>query len=353
MDWIRKIVFAPLSLLYGIGVSLRNFFYSKELLKGVEFDIPVIAVGNLSMGGAGKTPHVEYLIRLLKDYVNLATLSRGYKRKTKGFRLANQADDVRTIGDEPLQFYQKFPDIYVAVSENRMLAIPQLVSSLPDLQTILLDDAYQHRSVKPGLNILLTQYQMPFTKDWLLPSGNLREWRSAYRRADIIIVSKCPDFISDKEKEEWRREIQPLPHQSLFFSKYEYQAPYAIFKKENELSFSKDMNVLLLCALASSDYLVDYLETQAKRVRRLEFEDHHFFTKYDIGRLEDIYTKWEESNKIIITTQKDATRLEEHKDFIQKHNLPIFVLPTEVRFLADDSDEFDEYIRRFLLDFKA
>jgi len=318
----------------------------------VEFDLPVISVGNLSMGGAGKTPHVEYLIRLLKDYIHVATLSRGYKRKTKGYRMATFSDTVETIGDEPLQFLQKFPDVSVAVGESRMFAIPQMITERPEIQTILLDDAFQHRSVKPGLNILLTQYRLPFTRDWLLPSGRLREWRSAYHRADVIIVSKCPANISQEERESLKREINPLPHQTMFFSQYEYETPYRIFTRE-PISFGKEMNVIVMCALANADYLAEYLESQVDSVRRLEFEDHHFYTSYDVSRLLHIYSKWETPNKIIITTEKDATRLELHKDYILENNIPIYVLPAKVSFLGKDGDDFDEAIRQFLLGFRV
>ncbi len=351
-NWLLRILFLPFTLLYGLGISLRNFFYSKNLLKGVEFNLPVISVGNLSVGGAGKTPHVEYLIRLLKDYLHVATLSRGYKRKTKGFRIAGASDTVSTIGDEPLQFFKKFPEITVAVAENRMFAIPQMMTEKPELQTILLDDAFQHRSVQPGLNILLTQHRLPFTRDWLMPSGRLREWKSAYRRADIIIVSKCPEIVSEKEKRELVEEINPLPHQVIYFSKYEYETPYKIFGDE-KLEFHKDMNVLILCALANADYLSDYVDTKVERVRRLEFEDHHFFSKYDLSRMKQIFSEWEGENKIIITTEKDAARLELHKEFIQENNLPIYVLPTRVSFLNGDKEQFDEKVRNFLLGFKV
>ena len=195
-----KILLSPFSLLFGLGVSFRDFLYRKELLKGIEFNIPVISVGNLSIGGAGKTPHIEYLIRLLKDYVNIATLSRGYKRKTKGFMVVHPRNTAEQVGDEPLQFKRKFPDIEVAVAEDRSFAIPELLKWNAELQIVLLDDAFQHRSIKPGLNILLTQFNLPFTRDFLLPSGRLREWRSAYERADIIVVSKCPIDVSEEEK---------------------------------------------------------------------------------------------------------------------------------------------------------
>ncbi len=342
----------PFSLIYGLGVSLRNFFYSQKLLKGVEFDLPVIAVGNLSVGGAGKTPHVEYIIRLLKDYLHIATLSRGYKRKTKGFRIGSGTDTVETLGDEPLQFMRKFPDVMVAVAENRMFAIPQMVTDNPELQVVLLDDAFQHRSVMPGLNILLTQHRLPFTRDWLLPSGRLREWRSAYRRADMIIVTKCPDVMNQKDRQKLIEEISPLPGQSIYFSKYGYGNPFGIFG-EGEIELKGNMNVLLLCALANADYLADYILSKVNRLRRLEFEDHHLFSKYDMSRMNEIFTNWKVEDKIIITTDKDAARLELHHDFIRKHRLPIFILPAHVEFFEEDKDAFEADVRDFLLSFKV
>lgn len=351
-DLVIKVLLSPLALIYGIGVSLRDFFYSRNLLKGVEFDLPVISVGNLSMGGAGKTPHVEYIVRLLKDYIHVATLSRGYKRKTKGFRLANEKDTAETIGDEPLQFFRKFPDITVAVGESRMFAIPQMITEKPNIQTIILDDAFQHRSVKPGLNILLTQYRLPFTRDWLLPSGRLREWRSAYQRADIIIITKCPSNITATEKTSLIKEIKPLPHQKVFFSEYENLQPYRIFTKE-PMSLNQDMNSILLCALANADYLADYLEAEVNRVKRLEFADHHSYTNYDISRLLHLYQEWDVDNKVVITTEKDATRLERHKDYILKHNMPIYVLPAKVNFIGADAIAFEQEIKNFLLQFKV
>jgi len=250
-----KILMAPISLLFGMGVSVRDFLYRMGLLKGVEFNIPVISVGNLSVGGAGKTPHIEYLIRLLKDYINVSTLSRGYKRKTKGYLKVRPNMNAEQVGDEPLQFKRKFPEIMVAVGESRTFAIPQMVLDQPNLQTVLLDDAFQHRSIKPGLNILLTEYSHPFTRDYLLPSGRLREWRSAYERADIIIVSKCPPQLAEAEKEVFRKEIKPFPHQKLFFSYYDYYPAYYMFNPKYVVKLEPDVDVLLVCAIARTDYL--------------------------------------------------------------------------------------------------
>ncbi len=335
-----------------MGVSIRDFLYRRELLKGVEFNLPVISVGNLSVGGAGKSPHIEYLVRLLKDYVNVATLSRGYGRKTKGFLEVYGAMTADQVGDEPLQFKRKFPDIKVVVSESRTFAIPQMVAAQPDLQIVLLDDAFQHRSVRPGLNILLTEFRHPFTRDYLLPSGRLREWRSAYQRADIIVVSKCPSEVSDREKEALRSEIDPLPHQRLYFSYYDYFPPYYIFDRRARLDLQPDLDVLLVSAIARTEYLVEYLEPRVGALVLLEYEDHHLFSKHDVSHIRTTFDRMESDRKIILTTEKDAMRLEMHQAFLKEHRLPIFAIPVQVKFHGG-GEAFDQDVKSFLLNFKA
>ncbi|MCP3929811.1 MAG: tetraacyldisaccharide 4'-kinase [Bacteroidetes bacterium] len=350
---LAKILLAPFSLLYGLGVSLRDFFYRKELLKAVEFNIPIISVGNLSIGGAGKTPHVEYLVRVLKDYIHIATLSRGYKRKTKGFLSVHKNSTAEQVGDEPLQYKRKFPGVQVAVAESRTFAIPKMLMDNAGLQLVLLDDAFQHRSIKPGLNILLTEYGFPFTKDYLLPSGRLREWRSAYKRADIIIVSKCPMVMDEQEAEVFREEINPFPDQQLYFSFYDYFPPYYIFNPSYRITLEKDLDVLLICAIAGTDYLVSYLEEQVNRVTTLEYEDHHYFSKYDVSHLRTTFERMDSKKKIIVTTEKDAMRLELHKTFLMEHNLPVFALPLKVQFHFNQGELFDQQVKDYMLNFKA
>ena len=347
-----KILLAPLSLLYGLGVSLRDFFYKKGLLKGVAFDLPIISVGNLSVGGAGKTPHIEYLIRLLRPYINVATLSRGYKRKTKGFLKVEQNNDAETVGDEPLQFKRKYPDVNVVVAENRTFAVPKILMEQPDTQVILLDDAFQHRSIQPGLNILLTEYSYPFTEDYLLPSGRLREWRSSYRRADVLIVSKCPPEVTQEEKDYYINSIKPFPHQKIFFSYYEYQRPYYILDYRYSVNLEPDVDVLLICAIARTDYLVEHLESQVNSVQVMEYEDHRYFSKFDVSFLKTNFDKMDSKKKLIITTEKDAMRLQLHHPYLQEHRLPIFALPVEVKFHYEEGEQFDEDIKKFLLNFK-
>lgn len=351
--WLAKIILAPFSLLYGIGVSTRNGLYRLGLLKAVEFNVPVISVGNLSVGGAGKTPHIEYLIRLLKAYLNVSTLSRGYRRKTKGFLVVEPRMNAEQVGDEPLQFKRKYPDILVTVSESRTFAIPQIMSLRPDMQVVLLDDAFQHRSVKPGLNILLTEYSHPFTSDFLLPSGRLREWRSAYHRADVIIVSKCPRVLEAKEKESFRETIEPLPHQKLFFSYYDYGLPYYMFNAQQRVKLEEDVQVLLICAIARTDYLVEYLESKVDYVHVLEYEDHHYFSSHDVANLHKVFDQMETKKKVIITTEKDAMRLEMHRKYLIEKRLPIFAIPVQVAFHFEEGPIFDQEVKDFLLNFKV
>jgi tetraacyldisaccharide 4'-kinase len=348
-----QLLLSPLSLLYGLGVSIRDWLYGQGLLKGVEFNLPVISVGNLSVGGAGKTPHIEYLIRLLRDYIDVATLSRGYGRKTKGYLAVHGQMTAEQAGDEPLQFKRKFPDISVVVCESRTFAIPKMLMDQPGLQAILLDDAFQHRSVKPGLNILLTEYSRPFTRDFLLPAGRLREWRSAYRRADLIIVSKCPPELSSEAREKMRQELKPLPHQTVYFSYYRYGAPYYIYNPNYKISLQPELEVLLISAIANTDYLMSHLQGVVGQVQALEYEDHHFFSGYDVGQLKASFDRLEGAQKIILTTEKDAMRLELHRDFLLEQRLPVFALPVEVAFHAGQGQAFDEAIRQFLLNFKA
>lgn len=348
-----QILLIPFSLLYGFGISLRNIAYKYGLLKGIGFNIPLISVGNLTIGGAGKTPHIEYLIRLLKDYINVATLSRGYGRKTKGFLLVNPNKTSEEVGDEPLQFKRKFPDVLVSVSENRTFAIPQLLMEQEALQAVLLDDAFQHRSIDPGLNILLTEYQYPYTKDFLLPSGRLREWPSAAQRADIIIVSKCPRELSEGDKEQMIKELAPMSYQKVFFSYYTYQKPYYIFNPVYRAPLNPDLNILLISAIARTEYLVDYLEEEVNSVRVLQYEDHHYFTNYDVSQLKRNFELIDNPNKIILTTEKDAMRLELHRPYLIEHKLPVFVLPTEVSFHGEDGATFNKAVQQFLLNFRA
>ena len=349
-----QILLSPLSLLYGLGVSARNWAYRRGILRGISFAVPVISVGNLSVGGAGKTPHIEYLIRLLDPYLNVATLSRGYRRKTRGFRVVQPTDTAEMVGDEPLQYRRKYPEVMVTVAEERAFGIPEIVGRRPDTQVVLLDDAFQHRAVRPGLNILLTEFDRPFTRDYLLPSGRLREWRSGYERADVIVVSKCPPTLDRAVADALIEEIAPLPHQRVFFSYYDYAAPYYFLDNRYRLRMEEDVDVLLLSAIANTDYLKAHVARRAASVRSLDYADHHFFTGQDMHNLK---RRWEEMDtsrhRAIVTTEKDATRLELHRGFIAAERLPVFVLPVAVRFHFGEGEVFDGLVREFLLGFES
>jgi len=353
INFILKIILLPFSLLYGLGVSIRNVFYDTGILKASKFSIPIISVGNLSIGGAGKTPHIEYLIELLRPYINLGTMSRGYKRKTKGYLDVRPNHNALEAGDEPLQFKLKYPDIAVAVAESRAIGIPYMVADHPDIQLILLDDAFQHRSVRPDLNILLTQFEKPYTRDQLLPMGRLRETPIAAERADIIIVTKCPEYLSESQRESMQTEINPLNHQKVYFTKYEYQDIYSIYNPNSTLKITKSLNVILLSAIANTDYLFDYLENQVHDIKEIEYEDHHVFTRNDVEYIEKVYKNWEVENLIILTTEKDAIRLAMFKEQLGEKQLPIFVLPIKVSFLDDEKNNFDHQIKEFLLNYQS
>lgn len=343
----------PFALLYGMGVAIRDFFYRKGVLKSFHFDVPVISVGNLSVGGAGKSPHIEYLIRMLRPYINVATLSRGYRRKTVGYRVAQWNSTVADVGDEPLMFKRKFPDILVTVNEQRALGIPRIVQEQPGTQAILLDDAFQHRAVTPGLNILLTEFAKPFTRDYLLPAGRLREWRSAYHRADIIVVTKCPEDITERERNKLTFEINPYPQQKIFFSSYQYQTPYYIFNRRYQIELTDDMSVLAVCAIAGTEYFQDFLESRVNRVRMKAFDDHHQFDSLDLEEIERNFLTLPGNKKVVVTTQKDATRLEPHREWLIKKQIPLLVIPIEVYFHFDGKEKFEEAVREFLLNFKV
>ncbi len=350
---IGRILLSPFTLLYSLGVGLRNVFYDSGILKSTSFNVPVISVGNLSVGGAGKSPHVEYLIMLLQEYLNVAVLSRGYKRKSKGFKWVYSNDQVTQTGDEPLQFKRKFPEVAVAVCESRNIGIPMMLQGKNDIQTILLDDAFQHRSVVPGLNILLTTYDEPYTRDYLLPSGRLREFRSSAKRADVIIVTKCPKDLSPTDITKYRNELKPKSNQQLYFSSYEYGDPYYMYNPTLRKKLTRETKVVLLSAIANVEYLIDYLDVNSDIVQLLKYEDHHYFKESELILLEKIIGEINDPNTIVITTEKDAMRLDLHRKRILDNKIPIFALPIKVKIHPENDHDFDQSIKDFLLNFTA
>lgn len=343
-----RILLLPFSLLYGLIVIIRNYLFDKNVLKSVSFNLPVIAVGNLSAGGTGKSPMVEYLLTLLKDKYNVATLSRGYKRKTKGYVLAHATSTALEIGDEPMQFHQKFPEVAVAAGEKRMLAIPQLLQDRPETDIIILDDAFQHRSVKPGYNILLTEYQNLFTRDFFLPAGHLRDQRSSYKRANSIVVTKCPSDLLEEERNEIKKEINLFPGQEIFFTAIKYGELYHIINKEKRIIAEKE-EVLLVCGIANPEPLKKYVARHAKALRQQFFADHHIFTIDDMKEIKRKFDNIDTKQKMIITTEKDAVRLIKFKEELSQ--LPVFVLPVQHTFLYNEGMQFDSNINTFIQTF--
>lgn len=337
----------PVSWTYGFGVWVRNEFFNHGLLHSSDFDVPVISVGNITVGGTGKTPHVEYLIRLLKERYKVAVLSRGYKRHTKGYVLANLQSTAHDIGDEPYQMKVKFPKITVAVDANRREGICRLRQdpTTRGVNMILLDDAYQHRYVRPNLNILLVDYNRPIFSDKLLPAGRLRESTKGKRRADIVIVTKCPSDISMKEMKRIGDRLALEAHQKLFFSTMAYQELQPMFCGENRPleTIRPDEHVLVISGIAEPRPMIEEIQKNCPNVTHLSFGDHHDFTADDI---ELINTTFESLPypKIAITTEKDAARLAVAEDLSSALRPCIFILPIEVRFLQGKGEMFDKMV---------
>lgn len=341
----------PFALIYGVIVWLRNRLYDAGISSSVEFSVPVICVGNLSVGGTGKTPHVEYLIRLLQYQYQVATMSRGYKRSTQGFMLADERANALRIGDEPMQYHLAFPEAAVSVAEERMTGIPLLLQRRPDVDVVILDDAFQHRSVKAGLNILITDYARPFYDDYILPYGRLREGRSAYKRAHVIIVSKCPFGLTGVNALAIRKRLDPLPHQQVFFSAISYGTPYQLLSREEEII--KGKHILLVCCIARPEPLVEYLKSVAKDVHVLSYPDHHYFLSRDLEEIKQTYENWQVGDKIVVTTQKDATRLLLHQERLVALGFSIVVLPIQVAILFDEGPDLDATVEQYVSRTKA
>lgn len=343
---VVRIFLYPFALIYGAIVWLRNKFYDADVFASIEFSVPVITVGNLSVGGTGKTPHVEYLIRLLQYRYRVATMSRGYKRRTQGFMIAGENTNAVQIGDEPMQYHMKFPELTVCVAEERMTGIPQLLLNRPDREVVLLDDAFQHRSVKAGLSILITDYAKPFYSDHVLPFGTLREGRDAYKRADVIIVSKCPADMDKHMADEMAAKIQPLPHQKLFFTSINYDVPYDFFTKEPYNLRAK--NAVLVCGIAKPAPLISYLQGVCNDVHVLSYADHHYFYSKDLEEIKAAFQNWDVQDKVIVTTEKDAARLLVHADKIKEWGIQLVVLPIAVSVLFGQGNEFDNMVTSYV-----
>jgi len=334
MKFLRLLLF-PFAIIYDLITRIRNYFFDSGIFKSTSFTIPVIVVGNLSVGGTGKTPQIEYLIRLLKNKFEVAVLSRGYKRKTEGFVLLDKKHKAIDVGDEPLQYFKKFDAISVAVDANRVNGIHQLISQ-KSTEVILLDDAFQHRKVKANFYILLTKYNDLYVDDFLLPSGNLRESKSGAKRANVILVTKCPSNLSIIEQQKITKKINSNKNQNVFFTSISYA---------NNLKGSLDIlisnliayEVLLITGIANPNPLLEFLSSKNISFEHLKFADHHHFSDEEIKHIKSEFEEIKSKNKLILTTEKDYVRLSEKLENLS-------YLEIETQFLEHQSQKFDELI---------
>jgi tetraacyldisaccharide 4'-kinase len=350
---MTKILLYPLAWLYGVGVSMRNQMYDLNLLKSTEFDVPVISIGNITVGGTGKTPHVEYLVNLLKEKFGVATLSRGYKRKTSGFRIVETSSTAIEVGDEPLQIKNKFPNVTVAVCENRVVGAKSLLNLsneiIPDV--VLLDDAFQHRRITPGINILLIDYNRQIKEDMLLPAGRLRESATQMRRANIIIFTKCPNEITPITRRILMKDVGLMPYQKLYFTTliYEKLKPVFTAKKLGDNFYKeKVFSMLIITGIASPELVHNYLKQFSKRAEVLEFPDHHNYSTEDILSISQKFDSVNSENKVIVTTEKDAMRLKDSDDLTDDIKAAIYYLPIKVKFLDDEGKSFNKKIFNYV-----
>jgi len=345
-----RILLLPIALTYHIVLIIRHKLYDWHILKSTRFEKPVICVGNLNLGGTGKTPHTEYLIELLRKDFRLATLSRGYGRKTKGFKSADASCTFEDLGDEPLQYFKKFPDIQVAVDEDRVEGIEHLLweqgGEKPEV--ILLDDAFQHRRIEAGLNILLTEYQHLYCDDFLFPAGTLRDVKSAAKRADIIVVSKSSKTLNEEEKQQVVNKLKPTEKQKVFFSYLKYNDLQPLNEKAKTISTENADSVMAFCGIANPKPFVEDLKTVYKTIDFLPFADHHPYSENDINTILKRFEDLEGEKKIIITTEKDAARLTNSPYLCQFETVPLYRLPVSVCFHEEEkfNKEILSYVRK-------
>jgi tetraacyldisaccharide 4'-kinase len=351
-----NILLYPISLIYGLITGFRNFLYNYGILSTTQFPIPVICVGNITVGGTGKTPHTEYLAELLRKNFRVATLSRGYKRKTRDFRIASASASINEIGDEPMQIFRKFPDILVTVDRNRVNGVRKIMEMAPDTDLIILDDGFQHRSITPGFSILLSDYERPVMTDHMLPYGNLREDKINMRRADVILITKCPKNLSPIQRRLIVKEIGKPAYQNLYFTSLSYKAPLPVFGDHEQDTVSFDLprhtgsSIILLTGIANPGPLREYLNKYFSEIVELTYPDHYSFNVKDIISITSAYRDLRASSKFIFTTEKDAMRLRGFTDLEETVKSAMFYIPVGIIFLNYDKDEFDnlivDYVRK-------
>ena len=348
-----RLLLLPFTLIYGFITGVRNLLFDLKILKEKEFSLPIISVGNITVGGTGKTPHIEYLISLLKDQFNIAVLSRGYKRNTKNFLLVSSQSTYSEVGDEPMQIQKKYPGIKVAVDRKRVNGVKNLINSFKNLDVILLDDAFQHRYVKAGLSILLVDYSYPLKNDLILPAGRLRERSIERKRAHIIIVTKCPSDITPAEIERLKKDLVLFPSQHVFFSSINYDDLAPVFNK-NEQQLSCDYckkekyNLLLVTGIANPQPLKKYLQNYFNNISEIRFPDHHAFNEKDIIKIKDDFEKLPGKKKIILTTEKDAIRLQKFSNIADSLAKIMYFIPIRVEFPRNQKNEFNRLIQYYV-----
>lgn len=347
------VLLSPLSLIYGTVVFIRNFCFDTGILKSHEFSFPVIGVGNITVGGTGKTPHVEHIVSVLMGYFRLAVLSRGYKRKTRGFVVASTASGVEDVGDEPLQIKRKFPGIEVAVDENRVRGIRNLCRYDKKLQAVVLDDAFQHRWVIPGISVLLIDFNRPLSNDYLLPAGQLREFASASRRAAIVIITKCPENIKPIDRRIFKKELNLMPWQSLYFSTISYGEPMPVFSgapvfPERDKTGKNKCSILIVTGIASPRPLRKHIRKLSPRIEQIYFPDHHRYTWRDIERIKTAWKSMKGDCKLIITTEKDAMRLRKFSNIDTEIKRHMYYMPISVSFFEKDGEAFKNQLMDYV-----
>jgi tetraacyldisaccharide 4'-kinase len=353
----RKYLFLyPCSLIYGMITGFRNFLYDTGILPSHEFHIPVICVGNITVGGTGKTPHTEYLVELLRGKFRVAILSRGYKRISNGFQVATATSSVKDIGDEPLQIYRKFPDILVAVDRNRVNGVQTILKEYPETEVIILDDGFQHRSLTPGLSILLSDFNRPVDKDHLVPYGNLRENKKNIKRADVILITKSPGNISPINQRIILKNIEKAPYQDLFFTTISYKDPLPVFENNTSAKFHiedstpEKRGAVLITGIAVPEPFRKYLDKYFGEIIHLNFTDHHHFSENDLEKIVTAWNGLKSPYKVAITTEKDAVRLREFTNIAESVKMAFYYIPVGVSFLNEGKHDFDnlifDYVRK-------
>ena len=342
---LKYILLKPLSVLYGIGVGLRNKLFDLGIFHSHKCGLTTISVGNITVGGTGKTPHAEYLLEYLSKRVSTAYLSRGYKRSTAGFKIADEKSTASTIGDEAYQIYRKFENVTVAVDGNRINALKKLQQHKTEPKVVVLDDAYQHRKLHPDLNILLIDYNRLTYRDLMLPLGELRESSENTDRADIIIFTKCPNTMQPVDMLSTRTQINPFPYQTLYYTSLSYGEPKGLFTDKKIELYGKE--VLLITGIAQPQHLHKHLEQYASLITALKYPDHHRFTSYDIQEIAEDYEGLANGNRVIITTEKDAARLIS-MEIPESIKNDIYTIGIEIEFLFNGKQNFNAQIDKFL-----